>query len=322
MYRIFIDGQAGTTGIRINQYLDGRDDLEILEIPTSKRKNDRVKHELVNEADVVILCLPDGAARETVKLAASSKARILDASTAHRVNPDWAYGLPELITKKQVRQRDAVTGARKVSNPGCYPTGFLLAVSPLVASGILNAEAALTISAVSGYTGGGRTMIERYEARARSHPDALWYSRPYALPMNHKHVPEMKYYAGLSIAPMFLPSVGHFPQGMLVSTPLSETWLSKKVTPADVSVLLAEAYANEACIRVHDANDESALEHGQLEPQANNDTNLVDLFVFGTKEQILLVARLDNLGKGAAGAAVQNLNLMLGITELTGLATS
>ncbi|MEX2327835.1 MAG: N-acetyl-gamma-glutamyl-phosphate reductase, partial [Pseudomonadales bacterium] len=172
MHKIFIDGQAGTTGIKIHQYLEGRDDLEILEIAAPDRKDERVKYDLVNEADLVILCLPDEPAKRTVKLAANSKARMLDASTAHRVDREWIYGLPELKTGTGARQRDAIISANKVSNPGCYPTGFLLAIRPLVASGILNPDTALTISAVSGYTGGGRGMIERYEARAKSHPDS------------------------------------------------------------------------------------------------------------------------------------------------------
>jgi len=196
MYKVFIDGQAGTTGLRIHQYLAGREDFDLLEIAGADRKNETAKYDLIRNADVVILCLPDDAAAQTVKLAANTKARILDASTAHRVNPDWAYGLPELSE----RHREAVRTARLVSNPGCYPTGFLLAVRPLVAAGLLDPGIILTICAVSGYTGGGRQMVERYEARAERDPTNLWYSRPYALGMNHKHVPEMKHHAGLDHA--------------------------------------------------------------------------------------------------------------------------
>jgi N-acetyl-gamma-glutamyl-phosphate reductase len=315
MHKIFIDGQAGTTGLKIHQYLQGRGDLALLEIADEDRKNDAVKYDLVSEADVVIMCLPDEAAKKTVKLAANAPARMIDASTAHRVDPDWTYGLPELSPG----QRKDIQRAKFVSNPGCYPTGFLLAVSPLTRGGLLDSQVVLTISAVSGYTGGGRQMIERYEERATNQPDQLWYSRPYALSMNHKHVPEMTHFAGLAHSPLFLPSVGHYPQGMLVSIPLAASWFAKKMSPDNVASLLAEAYADESCVVVHDANDESELEYGQLEPQTNNGTNRVDLFTFGNDEQILLIARLDNLGKGAAGAAVQNLNLMLGIDELSGL---
>jgi len=315
MYRIFIDGQAGTTGLQINHYLQGRKDLEVLRIAEADRKNDLAKHDLIDEADVVILCLPDDAARQTVELATDCDARLLDASTAHRVDPDWVYGLPELTSD----QRRKIAGANRVSNPGCYATGFLLPVAPLVASGLLSPSSPLTVSAVSGYTGGGRQMVEKYEARAASHPHDLWYSRPYALGMNHKHLPEMKLYAGLERTPMFLPSVGHYPQGMLVSIPLSSTWFTQTVSLQSVYELLAARYEGEPSIKVHRPNDESCLDDGKLEPQANNGTNRLDIFVFGSDEQILLVSRLDNLGKGAAGAAVQNLNLMLGVEEFRGL---
>lgn len=316
MYKIFIDGQSGTTGLRINEYLASRDDLDVLQIAESERKNESAKSDLINAADLVVLCLPDDAARNTVKLAANAKARILDASTAHRVNPDWVYGLPELGPGR----REKIKQARLVSNPGCYPTGFLLAIAPLVSHGLMTPRVPLTISALSGYTGGGRKMVEEYEARARSHPNDLWYARPYALGMNHKHLSEMKHYAALDTAPMFLPWVGHFPQGMIVSVPLSAAWFRKTATLHDVFDLLTQVYEDEPCVTVHSPNDQTALEDGKLEPQSNNGTNRVDIFVFGNEEQILLTSRLDNLGKGAAGAAVQNLNLMLGKEELFGLA--
>lgn len=315
MYKIFIDGQSGTTGLRIREYLARRDDLEVLQIAEMERKSEAARNELVNQADLVILCLPDDAARETVNMAANAHARILDASSAHRVHPDWVYGLPELGAGR----REQIKRARLVSNPGCYPTGFLLAIAPLVSNGLLSSRVPLTISALSGYTGGGRKMVEEYEARASSHPGDLWYARPYALGMNHKHLPEMQHYAGLDMAPMFLPWVGHFPQGMLVSTPLSQVWFEQKASPESVFELLADIYSNEPCVTVHPPNDQTELDQGKLDPQSNNNTNRVDIFVFGNKEQLLLMSRLDNLGKGAAGAAVQNLNLMLGDEELRGL---
>lgn len=315
MHKIFIDGQSGTTGLRIHQYLNGRRDLELLEIAEADRKNNDIKLELVNAADLVILCLPDDAARDTVKLAHNSKARILDASTAHRINPEWCYGMPELRSG----QRDSIRDAHLVSNPGCYPTGFLLPIQPLVSEGWLKPDIPLTISAISGYTGGGRQAVEQYEARASQHPNDLWNVRPYGLSMQHKHVPEMQHFAGLETAPMFLPYIAHYPQGMLVSTPLSASWFSRKVSLDDIHALLTRRFAEEACIRIHSPNDVSVLDEGKLEPQSNNGTNRVDIFVFGTDEQVLLIARLDNLGKGAAGAAVQNLNIMLGEDELLGL---
>lgn len=315
MHKIFIDGQSGTTGLKIHEYLACRDDIELLRIPEAERKNPAAKHDLINQADLVILCLPDEAAVQTVKLAANSQTRILDASTAHRVHPDWTYGMPELCQG----QPDRIRQARRVSNPGCYPTGFLLPVVPLVNARLLDREAPLTVSALSGYTGGGRKMVEQYESRAHADPEHLWFVRPYALDMHHKHLPEMKFYAGLELTPMFLPYVGHFPQGMLVSMPLSKTWFTEPVSLNTVYELLADTYRHAPCVTVHAPNDNSVLDAGQLEPQTNNGTNRVDIFVFGNDEQILLTARLDNLGKGAAGAAVQNLNLMLGEDELRGI---
>lgn len=316
MHKVFIDGQAGTTGLKIHEYLASREAFHLLQIDDADRKSDAAKHDLIREADVVILCLPDAAAIETVKLAANTKARVLDASTAHRIAPDWAYGLPELGDG----QRKQIENARYVANPGCYPTGFLLGVRPLVAAGIIPASLQLSISAISGYTGGGRQMVERYEAQSREHPDALWHVRPYSLDMNHKHLPEMQRYSGLERPPLFMPMVGHFPQGMLVSVPLALADMAKAATPDDIAKVLQQAYEEEPCVVVHDARDADALEHGQLSPLGNTDTNRVDLFVYGSSEQAIVIARLDNLGKGAGGAAVQNLNLMLGEPELSGLA--
>ena len=315
MYKIFIDGHTGTTGLQIQDRLAMRDDLELLQIDDSLRKDTSAKLDLINSADIVVLCLPDDAARQTVALAHNTKARILDASTAFRIDPDWAYGLPEL----KPGQRSAITAAKYVSNPDCYPTGFLLAIAPLCSNNILKSDSQLSISAVSGYSGGGHGMMERYEQRASDAPSALWYSRPYALKFGHKHLPEMQHYAGLKALPLFMPSVGHFPQGMLVSTPLAKSFFERPVGVDEIYELLSEYYTDEPCITVHTPNSEDALDQGFLDPQDNNDTNKLDIHLFGNEQQMILVSQLDNLGKGAAGAAVQNLNLMLGIDELTGL---
>ena len=317
MYRIFIDGQAGTTGLLLNQYLSARTDIEILEIDEAERKNEQAKYDLISASDVVVLCLPDEAAKQTVRFAANTRARMLDASSAHRVADGWAYGLPELMPG----QRAEISSARFVSNPGCYPTGFLLALRPLVQGGLLRADSDIVISALSGYTGGGRQMVADYEARLETHPAELWHVRPYALDMNHKHLPEMHRYSGLDNAHMFLPYVAHFDRGMLVSVPLSARWFTRKATLATVYETLIEAYRDEPCINVHEPNDQTVLDKGKLEPMANNGTNRVDLFIYGNDVQMVLIARLDNLGKGAAGAAVQNLNLMLGVNELSGIET-
>jgi N-acetyl-gamma-glutamyl-phosphate reductase len=321
MYQIFIDGQAGTTGLQIHERLQGRADIELLEIPHTQRKDSDVKRQIIEAADVVILCLPDDAARDTVQLAPASNAssskqvRFIDASTAHRTNPDWVYGLPEL----NETQRSQIQSSGLVSNPGCYPTGFLLAIVPLVDQGLIKSSSPIAISALSGYSGGGRQMMEQYQQRELDHPDDLWHVRPYSLPLAHKHIPEMQHFAHLDHAPLFMPYVGHFAQGMLVSTGLFKEFFNTPVSPEQIHELLAATYKDEPCINVYGPNDDSVLSSGFLEPQSNNDTNRLDIFVYGHDDQILLISRLDNLGKGAAGAAVQNLNLMLGTPELEGL---
>ncbi|MBL4682576.1 MAG: N-acetyl-gamma-glutamyl-phosphate reductase [Pseudomonadales bacterium] len=311
MLKIFIDGHAGTTGLQIHERLQNRGEIQLLSIPDQDRKNKAVKKKLFSEADLIILCLPDHAAIASVELAGNT--RILDASTAYRTHQDWIYGLPEL----DPGQRDLITNARLVSNPGCYPTGFLLAIAPLIALGQLRPDVQLSISAVSGYTGGGRQLIEKFQsANVR---EGRWSSRPYALKFGHKHVPEMKKYAGLSEAPLFMPSVGNYPQGMLVSIPLTQSFFEANTSLDDIYSLLSERYSDEPCVLVHQPNSNDHLTDGFLDPQDNNNTNRNDIHIFGNDEQFMLVSQLDNLGKGAAGAAIQNLNIMLGINELDGL---
>ena len=313
-HRVFIDGQAGTTGLEIHARLRGRTDLELLEIEPARRKDAAARRELLNEADAVVLCLPDPAARKAVALVERPGVRVLDASTAHRVDPNWAYGLPEL----DPIQRGRIGAAERVSNPGCYPTGFVLAVRPLVDAGWIDAAAQLSIHAISGYTGGGRELVERYEAR-RS--DGIHTPpRPYALGLSHKHLPEMQQYTGISQVPLFSPLVGDFARGMLVQIPLLPGVRSRKMDPAALTAALAERYADEPCVNVHPPGGADVLiDGGFLDPEGCNGTNRVDLMVFGHADQQLLVARLDNLGKGAGGAAVQNLNLMLGAPEHAGI---
>ncbi len=315
MHRVFIDGQSGTTGLQIRERLTARADLEILEIAPKHRKDKHARRTIIEAADVVLLCLPDDAAREAVALGGNANARFIDASTAHRIDPDWVYGLPEMSPD----QRNAIASAKYVSNPGCFPTGFLTMIRPLIDEGILKTESLLSIHAISGYSGGGRQLIEKYEARARAHPDDLWHARPYALKLQHKHLPEMQRFSGLNHIPAFLPVVGHFHQGMLVSTPIFQDQLTTPAGPSEIRQLLADRYAGEPCVHVFPANSEAVLDDGYLDPQGANGSNRTDLMVHGNEERMVLTARLDNLGKGAAGAAVQNLNLMLQVPEMEGL---
>lgn len=313
--RIFIDGQEGTTGLQIHERTSARSDLEILTIPSEHRKDPARKREIYSRADVVILCLPDPSAVEAAALLAETEARIIDASTAHRVAPDWVYGLPELESE----QREKIRVARRVSNPGCYPTGFLLAMRPLVDAGIVPRDYPATVFALSGFSGGGRKMIEAFTEHDHGGKSPDWAVRQYGLALTHKHVPEMRVHGRLESAPIFCPAVGNYYQGMTVSVPLHVRALPRRVGPADVHAVLAERYAGERFVHVAPLGAEEVAPGGFLSPTGVNGTNRVDLLVTGQAEQILVTARLDNLGKGASGAAVQNLNLMIGVDEATGL---
>jgi len=313
--RVYIDGQAGTTGLQIRERLAPRADLALLEIEGSRRKDAAARTELLRSADVAILCLPDEASREAVRLAGDAPVRFLDASTAHRVADGWVYGLPELTPG----QRDAIRTAKLVTNPGCYPTGVILLLRPLVDAGFVARDAAIAVHALSGYSGGGRQMIERWEDPA-TQLATLPFEAPYALDKEHKHVPEMTRYAGLAHQPQFVPAVGPFRCGMRIEIPLHAAVLPGGITAARLHAALVERYVNEPFVRVQPFSTSVPADERAFDPRAANGTNRIDLWVLPHPlGHVLLVATLDNLGKGAAGAAVQNLNLMLGFAEVSGL---
>lgn len=317
MFKVFIDGQVGTTGLQIAERLQNRKDIELLEISADDRKNSGKKKEVINSSDAVILCLPDAAAKESVSLVENPDIRILDASTAHRVTPEWTYGLPEMVPE----QRERIRHSRFVSVPGCYPTGVICALKPLISSGVLPADSPMIVNAVSGYSGGGRQLIEKYKEREQTRPvSELWSYRPYALQLQHKHLPEMQKYTGLERSPLFVPSVGHFYQGMLVMIPIPLSMTKPGTAKETIEQLLQNYYKNENFIHVMEVNeDENILDNGFLSPTTCNGSNRLELMVFGNDTQVVLIARLDNLGKGASGATVQNLNILMGQDESTGL---
>ena len=328
--KVFIDGEAGTTGLQVRDRLEARSDIELLTLPDDLRKDESARAEQINAADAVVLCLPDEAAIAAVGLVKSDNTRtvIIDASTAYRTNPDWAYGFPELCES----QRSTIASSRRISNPGCYPTGFIGLTRPLIDAGLLDKEASLSVSAVSGYSGGGKALMQIYEG---PEPNEPWGA--YGLSLTHKHMPEMAFHTGLEKPPIFLPAVGAFAQGMVVSVPIH---YSRDLTPkasglANPGAALHEALTNhykkngaDEFVKVMPFGEAAVKDAGLLErgaflrPDELNGSNLLQLFVFADDAagRAVLVARLDNLGKGASGAAVQNLNIALGLDQATGLA--
>ncbi|WP_116092043.1 N-acetyl-gamma-glutamyl-phosphate reductase [Sphingomonas crusticola] len=308
MIKVFVDGAAGTTGLEIRERLTGRRDVELLVLPEDRRKDASARRDALNQADIVILCLPDDAAREAVSLIDNDTTRVIDASTAYRTDPTWTYGFPEL----EAGAREAVAAAKRISNPGCYPTGFLALVRPLVRTGLLPADTRLSVSAVSGYSGGGKSLIARFEDASLTDATPTAF-HAYGLTLGHKHVPEMQHHAGLAHPPIFMPSVARTYRGMLVEVPIHLDLARGRI--AQLREALTEAYRHSAVVTV------SQDHHGDLPIERQANTDRLELFVFGSDDfgQARLVAALDNLGKGAAGAAVQNLNLAAGLPEAAGL---
>lgn len=316
-HTVFIDGRHGTTGLKIDERLSIREDIELITLPDAQRKDTEARAQCINAADIVFLCLPDAASRESVALLAedNTRTRFLDASTAHRTHPDWVYGLPE----KSPEHRKAIAHARKVAVPGCHASGFVLLVHPLVQAGLLPPNTPLSAYSLTGYSGGGKEMIAHYENGGNPLPEALKSPRMYGLGLDHKHLPEMQAQTGLSAPPIFTPVVGPFAQGMLVGVPLWPSWLTQAMTPEALTDFYRTHYAEQVFVRVMPTGAQGVSDAGFLPATACNGTNRVEIFVLGHNDQLFVAARFDNLGKGASGAAIQCMNLMLGQDEALGL---
>jgi N-acetyl-gamma-glutamyl-phosphate reductase len=313
-FKAYVDGQEGTTGLRIHEVLAARDDVEVLRIDPERRKDPAERARLLNAADVAFLCLPDAAAREAAALVTNPRTCLIDASTAHRTAPGWVFGLPELAPG----QREAIRAARRIANPGCHATAFILLLRPLVDAGLVPPGLAVSATSLTGYSGGGRKMIEAYQAGA-ARDARLQAPRPYALNLAHKHLPEMMAHTGLTVRPVFMPIVGDYYKGLTVSVTLPFAQLASGASGTALQRVYEDRYRGERFIRVMPLSDPQVLEHGFFDVQACNDTNRVDLFVFAGADQAIAMARLDNLGKGASGAAVQAMNVHLGLDEGLGI---
>ena len=307
MHTIFIDGSAGTTGLQIRQRLEQRTDIQLLTLPEEQRKDPQARQKALTECDIAFLCLPDAAAREAVALAEGSQAVILDASTAHRTAPGWAYGFPELGPAFA----DKIKTGKRIAVPGCHASGFIALVQPLVQAGLLDTDALLTCHSVTGYSGGGKSMIAEYEAEERSYQFDS--PRQYGLSQMHKHLPEMQHVTGITQPPVFMPIVCDFYSGMATCTPLHTNLFQKKVTKAELVAMLQDYYKGHPLISVEDTDV------GFLAANEIRNTNKLKLYIEGNDERMTLISVFDNLGKGASGAAVQNMNLVLGLPETTGL---
>ena len=310
-FKVFVDGQHGTTGLKIHEMLALRDELELLTIEKKKKKNKEKRAELLNSADLVFLCLPDDASKESVGLITNENVKVIDASTAHRTNPSWVYGIPELTSK----QRDKIKTSKRVCVPGCHASGLIVAMKPLFKNKILSKNHKLICHSITGYSGGGTQMINDYENGSFENIGA---QRPYALGLNHKHLPEMKYVLKINKAPIFTPSVGNFKQGMLVMSYIEKSSMKKPLNKDELIKVYKNYYSDEIFIKIIENNDEY-LENGFLNPMRCNNTNSIEISVYENKTDLVVISRLDNLGKGASGAAVQCMNIMLGLEERKGL---
>ncbi len=313
--KVYIDGSAGTTGLRIQERLANRDDIDVTVLSYDDRRDVEKRRAATANADLTILCLPDDAAIEAASWAKESQTKVIDASTAHRVNDEWAFGLPEM----RPDQREIITNAQNVSNPGCYPTGVILSLRPLIEQELLSKDAPITIHALSGYSGGGKKLIAKWEG-GQPELENLPFESPYALHTQHKHVPEMTKHVGLAYAPQFMPSVGPFINGMRLEIPLHKAVLPENVTATDIWEVLDQRYANERFVKIDSLENALAYADPAFDPRSTNDTNRCDISIVpNVLGHVLIVIQIDNLGKGASGAAVQNMNLMLGLPENAGL---
>lgn len=311
--KVYIDGQAGTTGLKLFERIKNRSDIELLTIDPALHRDNAERARLINESDVTFLCLPDAASIEAVSFVENPNTRIIDASTAHRTNPDWAYGFPEL----SAAHREKIISSKRVAVPGCYASGFASLVYPMIKSGMMPADYPVTCHAVSGYSGAGKGAIAVYESDEK--PQDFYSPRQYALGLKHKHLPEMQKVSGLAYAPVFNPLVCDYFAGMVVSIPLHRRLLNGTPSLEEVHAMFEAHYAGQRFVKVRALQGTDVLENGFLPANTLAGTNLLEVFVCGNDEQILLAARLDNLGKGASGAALQCFNIMTGAPEETGL---